>query len=286
MQGIDHRARPPLIHSGAAAVAWAALAVFVLYGSIGGLAGDGKRATAPPGISMPDIAQNVLLYIPFGVLGVWALRRDATSGTALSVRVIAIAVAYSSAMELLQLLSASRTASPLDVGANVVGAGAGVMAAAQAERAFGVAVERVGSTGLLTAPARYVLAAVSATIVVAAWYPFDVTLDVSTLGDRTRAVRLDPWLWPGTAELLGQGARFFVLAAVLTASMTGLARRAAPVAALAAASAAIVIDLGQLAMGSHPIGGAALVAQVAGACAGAVAAFVVTFARGTWYAAA
>jgi hypothetical protein len=46
-----------------------------------------------------------------------------------------------------------------------------------------------------------------AAIVLAAWYPFDVTLDVSTLSERTRAVRLDPWLWPGTAEFLTQGAR-------------------------------------------------------------------------------
>ena len=265
------RARPPLIHPGAAAAGWAALALFVLYGSIGTLAADGRRLAALPGVSWPDIAQNVLLYIPFGTLGVWALQRDAASRTALCVRVIAIAFVYSSAMELLQMFSALRTASPLDVIANVAGAGTGVMAAQRAEHALTMAVDRVRWTGLLAAPARYLLAATLAAIVLAAWYPFDVTLDVSTLSDRTRVVRLDPWLRPGGAELWGQGARFFVLAAVAAACLPGLARRAAPVAAVAALAVAIVVDLGQLAMGSEPIGLAAFVSQAAGACVGAAA---------------
>ena len=69
-----------------------------------------------------------------------------------------------------------------------------------------------------------------------------------------------------------------MLAAVTAACLTGLARRAAPVAAVAAVALAVVIDLGQLAMGSEPIGLAAFVSQAAGACAGAAAsAFAVGF---------
>lgn len=271
MPVIHDRARPALLHPGAAAAGWAALALFVLYGSIGTPAGVRIRAVAWPGISWPDIAQNVMLYVPFGTIGVWALQRDATSRTALCVRVVAIAFVYSSTMELLQMFSALRTASPLDVIANVVGAGAGAIAAPRAEQILTMAVDRVRPTGLLAAPARYVLAATLAAIVLAAWYPFDVTLDVSTLSDRTRAVRLDPWLRPGSAELWGQGARFFVVTAVMAACLTGLAKRAAPVAAVAAVALALVIDLGQLAMGSEPIGLAAFVSQAAGACAGAAA---------------
>jgi VanZ family protein len=286
MEKVSHGAVPRVVQPGPAAIGLAALAVFVLYGSSGALVGDLPRAAPLPGMSLPDLAQNLLLYIPFGTLGVWALRRSRPPEPALLVRVVAIAFVYSIAMELLQMLSATRIASPVDVIANVLGACTGAMAAERADRALASAVERVRPTGLLDAPARYALTAVLAAIVVAAWYPFDVTLDISTLSDRTRAVRLDPWLWPGTAELWEQGARFFVLAGVLVASLPGLAWRAAPVAAVAAAAAAMVTDLGQLAMGSQPIGGAALLSQAAGGCAGAGAAFVVTFARGTWYAAA
>ena len=149
MESANHPHRS-LIRPGAAAAAWAAFAVFVLYGSIGTLAVDGRRAATLPGVSWPDIAQNVLLYIPFGILGVWALRRNTISPTAVSVRVMAIAVGYSSTMELLQMFSALRTASPLDVIANVVGAGTGAIAAQRTDQTATEVVDRVRWTGLLS----------------------------------------------------------------------------------------------------------------------------------------
>lgn len=283
MANLRDRARPPVIAPGVAELALAALALFVLYGSFGAVTVAGPRPTALPGISLPDIVQNVLLYIPFGTLGVWALRpRTAYE----YVRLIAVAFVYSAAMELLQTLSASRIASPLDVIANVLGTAIGAAAAGRAERTLAITLERVRVTGLPAAPARYVLAAVAAAIVFAAWYPFDITLDVSTLSERTRAVRRDPWLRPEMAELWGQGIRFFVLGAITTLCLPGLARRAAPVAAVAGIAAAVVIDAGQLAMGSKPIGGAALLSQAAGSGLGAVAVFGAELARRTWYAAA
>ena len=74
VSAIHPRVRPPS--------AWRALALFILYGSSGPWAGDASRAEALPGISLPDIAQNVLLYIPFGMFGVWALRGSRLSRTA------------------------------------------------------------------------------------------------------------------------------------------------------------------------------------------------------------
>jgi len=94
-------------------------------------------------------------------------------------------------------------------------------------------------------------------------------------------VRLDPWLRPNAADLWNQSARYFVLAALLATCLRGLAKLAAPVAALAIAGAALVIDLGQLAMGSQPIGFAGFVSQLAGACAGAGTSFVVMLMRRT-----
>ena len=111
-----------------------------------------------------------------------------------------------------------------------------------------------------------------------------MTLDVSTLSDRTRALRLDPWLWTGATELLAQGGRFFVLAATLAACLRGLSKPvAATVAAVSTVAAALVIDLGQSAMGAQPVGGAVLLSQVAGAWVGAIS--VVALARRNWFAA-
>jgi VanZ family protein len=270
-----------LIHPRAAAVGLTTLALFVLYGSSGALSGAAPPVEPLPGISIPDIAQNVLLYIPFGMLSVWALRGSSRGRPTLYLSIIALAFVYSSAMELLQMRFSARIASPLDVISNVGGAVMGAIAAGRTERALGWGIDSARGTGLLTAPARYLLAAVLAAIVIAAWYPFDVTLDVSTLSERTRAVRRDPWLWPSSFELFAQAARYFVLAALMTLCLPGLSRRRAPVAALLAVMIAGVVDLGQSAMGSQPTGVAALLSQAAGSVAGAAVAFGVTLVRGT-----
>lgn len=286
MHGVKNRARPPFVRSGQAGVGLAALALFIIYGSAGPWAGEVTRAQALPGISLPDIAQNVLLYIPFGIFGVWVLRASRLTRTAQVLSLIALAFAYSATMELLQMVLAGRIASPLDVIANVCGAAAGIAIAAPAEQALVVAAAQLARTGLLDTPARYLLAAIAATMLVTAWYPFDVTLDISTLGDRTRAVRRDPWLRPANSELWMQGAGFFLLAATAVWCVPKLGRWAAPVAAVIAVAFAVLVDGGQVAMGAQPIGLAAFTSQVAGAAAGAVAGLLATLVRGTAYAAA
>jgi glycopeptide antibiotics resistance protein len=270
-----------VIQPRAAAAGLAALALFVLYGSSGALAGGMPRVEQLPGISLPDIAQNLLLYIPFGTLSVWTFRGAVPKRRALYVLIAVLAFVYSSVMELLQMRFAARIASPLDVVSNVSGALVGAIAAERAEQALQWGIDGARKIGLLTAPARYLLAAVFAAIVIAAWYPFDVTLDVSTLSERTREVRRDPWLQASSFELATQAARFFVLGTLMTLCLPGLSRRAAPVAAFVAVMIAGVVDLGQLAMGSQPIGVSALLSQAAGGLAGAAFAVGVTFVRAT-----
>ena len=275
-----------MVRSRRAAIGLGALALFIFYGSVGPWTGEASRTEALPGISLPDIAQNVLLYIPFGIFGVWVLRGWGLTRWACVLSLVAGAFAYSATMELLQMLLAGLIASTLDVIANVVGTAAGIAIAAPVERSLATATNQVRRTGLLSAPARYVLAAIVAMIVVAAWYPFDVTLDISTLGDRTRAIRYDLWLRPTAFELWMQGARFCLVAAITVLCLPRLGRWAAPVAAVITVVLAVIVDAGQLAMGSQPIGFAAFVSQVAGSFAGAAAALVVTLARGSEYAAA
>jgi len=286
MDGVKNRPRFPLVKPGWAATGLGALALFILYGSVGPWAGETSRTEALPGISLPDIAQNVLLYVPFGIFGAWALRESRLTRSAQVLSLVAVALAYSATMELLQMLLAGRIASTLDVIANVVGTAAGIVLATPVEQSLAIAADQARRTGLLSTPARYALAAILAIIFVAAWYPFDVTLDISALGDRTRAIRRDPWLRPTAFELWMQGARFCLLAAITAFCLPKLGRWAVPVAAVLAVVIAVIVDAGQLAMGAQPIGLAAFVSQVAGSFAGAAAALVVTLARGTEYAAA
>jgi len=237
-------------------------------------------------MSLPDIAQNVLLYVPVGLFGVWALRGRRLAPVTLACLLMALAFVYSAAMELLQMLFADRIASPLDIVANVGGTAAGIALAVPTEHLWAIAASHLRRTGLMGTPARYVLAAILAAVLVAAWYPFDITLDLSTLSERTRAVRRDPWLRPSSSALWAQGARYFFVAATIVFCLPKLSRWAAPVALAVTVLIAVVVDVGQLGMGLQPIGLAAFGAQAVGALAGAVAALVVTLVRGSEYAAA
>jgi VanZ family protein len=286
MNGVKNRSRVPLVTSGWAATGLGVLALFIFYGSVGPWTGESARTEALPGISLPDIAQNVLLYVPFGIFGVWVLRGWRLTRWAQVLSLVAGAFAYSTTMELLQMLLAGRIASTLDVIANLVGTAAGIVLATPVEQSLAIAADQARRTGLLSAPARYVLAAIVAIILVAAWYPFDVTLDISTLGDRTRAIRRDLWLRPADFELWMQGARFCLVAAITVFCLPRLGRWAVPAAAVFTVVIAVIADAGQVAMGSQPIGLAAFLSQVAGSVAGAAAALVVTLARGSEYAAA
>ena len=263
----------PSISGRVAAVLWLALSLFILYGSLGDLSLDVERVTALPGWSLPDILQNVLLYWPFGVFGLLALRRLGESTASTRIRVIGLAAVYSTIMELVQVYSASRIASPLDVAANVAGAGIGAVSSPLIDAVVAEVSRRLRPTGMFDAPARFALLLAVIVACAIAWYPFDITLDVSTLSERTRAVRNDPWLYPHTTELVTQAIRYALLSGILTASLPGLRRRAPIVAALITLAAAIMIDLGQLGMGSRPVGLATLLAQAAGGCAGAAGVF-------------
>ena len=77
---------------------------------------------------------------------------------------------------------------------------------------------------------------------------------------------------------------YFVLAVMLTASLPGLRRRAPFVALMVTMATATVIDAGQLAMGSRPIGLAALLSQAAGACVGTAVMFIAAVAGRPRYA--
>lgn len=252
------------------APAWALLALFIVYASAGTWTGDGRHAWAPLDESWPDVAQNVLVYMPFGILGVLTLRHRRLAWLT-SVGVVAvIAGLFSLILEGLQLHTIERTASLTDVAAAVVGSIAGGLLAARVAATVNRVVEAVRPSGVLDATDAPIVIALWMALVVVAWWPFDPTLDPSTWAERWRSIRRDPWQVNGT-QMLAQALLYTWLSlAIATCADRWHTRDAAVASAAAALATAVVIDGGQLAMGSQPIGVAAVVAQIAGATAGAV----------------
>lgn len=252
-----------------AAPAWALLALFVIYASTGTRAAPGARVWAPTMLSWPDVAQNILLYVPVGIFGVLTLRRQRRASFAPAVLVVAIAAVFSALVEAMQLYTSDRIGSVIDVIAAVTGTALGVLAATPASRAAGQVHRSLAPSGLFKSESAPVLWALLAALCVTAWWPFDPTLDVSSLAGRLRALQRDPWQFEPLPALVQ--ALLYLLLTLTLAVCTDRLRtaEAALKSGMLAALAAVLLDAGQLAMGAQPIGLAGLAAQFAGATAGA-----------------
>ncbi len=258
--------------------AWLLLALFILYGSSGTWAADGPRVRAPVHVSIPDVVQNVLLFAPFGVFGTLTLRQRRVRMPPIAGGVV-IAAGFSLLVEILQLYTVDRTGSVVDILAAVSGAAAGGLAAGRVAAVADRAAASARPSGLFDAPELLPLLVLLGALIFIAWFPFDVTLDVSTMSARLRTVLRDPWQLQEPVALASQALRYALLAILVAACMPRLrTRHAAALGAAVAGAAAMIIDAGQLAMGSQPIGLTGLAAQAAGAVSGAVG---VAVSRGT-----
>ena len=183
-----------------------------------------------------DVAANVLLGIPEGaglVLAGWA-------GRAALPRLLAAgagSAAFGTAVETAQLYAPRRKASAVDVVAQVAGALIGALATHVALRALATTpwlrrawpAARAGSAG----PAALGIALVIALCLAAdAWYPFAISLDVSTGWESLKRAQLLPLRSLATrfwADLLVErvGA-YAALAAALWAALRGAGRSGGP----------------------------------------------------------
>jgi glycopeptide antibiotics resistance protein len=144
-------------------------------------------------ISIPDFVQNVLLFLPFGVLGALRLRSPSRSRLTTLVVVCGLGAALSLGIEALQLLTVDRTSSTSDIMANTLGALLGVIGAQLGENAWGLAWKTLSLTGVLEQPSSYAALVAAIVLCAAAWQPFDATLEVGSIAPRLRALMSDPW---------------------------------------------------------------------------------------------
>jgi len=140
--------------------------------------------------SIPDTVQNILLFIPFGALGMLAGRRRTLSR---AVMVTALGTSLSLAVETLQLFTSNRVSSLADVATNSLGALAGAAAIVVFHSAATKAALRLRRSGWIGVYEVYPLTVFSVLTVVALLQPFDVTLDVGTVAAKVHALVTEPW---------------------------------------------------------------------------------------------
>jgi glycopeptide antibiotics resistance protein len=188
---------------------WALFALFILYGTTipfnfngdTGLIRDRVAAMSwnplirPDGrrVAIPDAVQNFMLFVPFGALGGLACQRRVSSRASRAAAVTGAGAGLSALVETLQLLTVDRVSSTSDVLTNALGTLIGVMVVEQAARRGAVFLREYGSSRWMTSAWTYPGLVALAALFVAAWQPFDATLDVGTVGWKVRALYRDPW---------------------------------------------------------------------------------------------
>jgi len=200
-------------------------------------------------VSIPDAAQNILLYVPFGLFGYLALAGRVRSPVGCVALVTTAAALLSAASETMQLFTIDRTSSTSDFTANTFGA----LGAAAAAQTVASAARASRLTARIMEPAAFYPMMI-ATIVVclAAWAPFDVTLEVGNLKTKLHAVRADPWQL-ATDGLEGiEFIRYVLFAVAATSWLRQLGTTApAAVGAMIGVIAAFGLEASQLAIESR-----------------------------------
>ena len=149
-------------------------------------------------ISRSDFVQNVLLFVPFGVLGVLADRRTAGSRGARMAVVTGFALILAATIECLQLFTVDRTASLNDVLANTAGALLGAVAVT-AWRPTSTRT-RNGLTDRIDSAASYTCELAAILVLIAWWQPFDASIDVRVIAYKIRLLQRDAWQSTGLRD--------------------------------------------------------------------------------------
>ena len=143
-------------------------------------------------LSIPDAVQNVLLFLPFGALGVWsAARSRQTAARVLFVTLLGLALSV--AIETLQLFTTDRTTATSDVMTNTIGAFVGAASAGIVGRLGTSLWRRAEARGLTLDTSFAPMLAATALVIVAALEPFDVTLELGSVASKVRALQHDVW---------------------------------------------------------------------------------------------
>ncbi len=157
-------------------------------------------------VSIPDVAQNILFFVPFGVLAMLSLGRSRRRRAVVLARVAGVAAIMSAGIEAAQLFTRTRTTSLTDVIANTFGAVAAAAACARLLESIEDHPHTAATIRTLTAVPGFANVAVVVVVLCAAtWQPFDATLDVQTLHSQFEALRSYQPLSSGDA--LGAAAR-------------------------------------------------------------------------------
>lgn len=166
---------------------------------------------------IPDLVQNVVLFIPFGYFGYLALFSDRRLLRARFVIAIAImGFALSFCVEAMQTMSSIRFASVSDLATNTIGATLGALAGWIYARSFRHYVRKTWTGAVTTQPGLLIIPALFGILVIVMLAPFVPTLDVGNVRGQLRFILLDPFAGKAFGSLLADAVLFAGLGYAMT----------------------------------------------------------------------
>ena len=148
-----------------------------------------------PRPSLSDVASNILLFVPFGILCVWVRMAKGTGERALPQILLTTiyGLLFGLSIESGQTLSPWRSPSLIDAVCNAIGALIGTISGRMLFRGFERSVETGFFHVLSGQPSLLLLAYVLLGVVTDAFYPFAVTLDISAIWQNVKQSQFVPF---------------------------------------------------------------------------------------------
>ncbi len=148
-----------------------------------------------PRPSLPDVASNILLFAPFGILCVWVRLAKGTSERAFAQILLAAiyGLLFGLAVESGQTLSPWRSPSLLDAVCNGTGAFIGAISGRVLFRAFERSADTSFFDVLRRQPSLLVLGYLLLGVLMDSFYPFAVTLDISAIWQNVKRSQFIPF---------------------------------------------------------------------------------------------
>jgi glycopeptide antibiotics resistance protein len=223
-------------------------------------------------VSIPDVVQNVLLFVPFGITGFLAMSRRVPRPFRI-VLVSGAGALLSTSVEVMQLFTVDRTTSLTDLVTNTAGALIGALAAGLLADVASRSMETLAAIGVTRARTFYPMMLATLLVCITALQPFDPSLDVGSLVFKLRALLADPWQTSLIADDALEVLRFMLLTVVLRGWLRELYfDRATLLAAAAGVLAAFALEGAQFIIQSRMPGLIDALVHSAGALAGVVVA--------------
>jgi VanZ family protein len=241
--------------------------------------------------SIPDMVQNVVLFVPYGFFAYVGFARIREKGALVgSLLAGLLGLSLSLFVELLQTMSATRSPSTTDLATNFAGAFGGGIAGAIYAVALAERIERSLTRTVRESPGMIILGLYAVAIIAGSLAPFIPTLDVGLLRANVRLFLDNPWGTKTIGALVTDGLLFAALACLTAFELPGYLGRkrwfplfkgevSSPIASAFAiacvAMLAVILEMGQIVIVGHSPGVQDMAVGILGAFLGGAAAAIV-----------